>query len=321
MEMNTGLYIEIPTPCSQNWDAMSAEDGGRYCMQCNNIVYDFSQMSDAELFDFFKNSTHKPCGRFDNSQLKRNILPRQRPIVYFKKLHKIAAAVLTFASLKTIPAAAEKKGAYSFEKTEEKKTKITSISDTIVISVNVKDEFGKAFAGVAVNIGDKGYGVTDSFGTFSFKVDQTEIITGSLYFIYPGYVTIVRSYHMAMGDTKYNIQMSKYSDNNSSFLMGVPVFPSLEDLPVLQFKTGVYTLTDANKIKLASVAAKLKALPFAGISLQIYFGAEKKQNIYAFREKNIRKYLVEKEGISDSRINTQFEAGGNKNTVDIKSNY
>jgi hypothetical protein len=92
------------------------------------------------------------------------------------------------------------------------------------------------------------------------------------------------------------------------------------DYPSLSFK-GIGLTKDA-KAMLATVAAKLKASPNCNITLTGYPETSKaSQASCQKRLEATKNYLVEKEGISADRITTNCEiGGGDKNTVDIKSN-
>jgi hypothetical protein len=73
------LHLEIPQPCHEDWNKMSADGQGRYCGSCQKTVTDFTNMSDAQLIAFFKNPKPSVCGRFNGEQLERDILiPRKR---------------------------------------------------------------------------------------------------------------------------------------------------------------------------------------------------------------------------------------------------
>ncbi len=78
--MSKKLQLHIPTPCHENWDAMTPVEQGRFCGSCQKKVVDFSEMSDQQLVEFFKQpSTGSVCGRFMNDQLERDIaLPKKR---------------------------------------------------------------------------------------------------------------------------------------------------------------------------------------------------------------------------------------------------
>ena len=94
------------------------------------------------------------------------------------------------------------------------------------------------------------------------------------------------------------------------------------DLPSLSFKGNSPALTADAKAMLATAAAKLKASPNCSITVTGYPETSKaSQANCQKRVEAIKTYLVEKEGISADRITTNCEVGGgDKNTVDIKSN-
>jgi len=39
------MKIHIPEPCSENWDKMTPQGGGRYCLSCDKVVTDFTNMT------------------------------------------------------------------------------------------------------------------------------------------------------------------------------------------------------------------------------------------------------------------------------------
>ena len=101
-----------------------------------------------------------------------------------------------------------------------------------------------------------------------------------------------------------------------------PVVKCPTDYPSLSFKGISAVLTNDNKAMLHNVAEKLKANPTCNITINGYPEASKaSQAVCQKRVEAVKKYLVEKEGISADRITTNCEVGGgDKNTVDIKSN-
>jgi outer membrane protein OmpA-like peptidoglycan-associated protein len=94
------------------------------------------------------------------------------------------------------------------------------------------------------------------------------------------------------------------------------------DYPSLSFKGNGTALSTDTKAMLATVAAKMKANPNCNINITGYPETSKASQANCNRRLDvIKNYLVEKEGISADRITTNCEVGGgDKNTVDIKSN-
>jgi len=41
--------INIPNPCSENWEMMSPQEKGRFCSVCNKCVIDFTQKQPNEI--------------------------------------------------------------------------------------------------------------------------------------------------------------------------------------------------------------------------------------------------------------------------------
>jgi outer membrane protein OmpA-like peptidoglycan-associated protein len=95
------------------------------------------------------------------------------------------------------------------------------------------------------------------------------------------------------------------------------------DYPSLTFKGSSCALSNDNKAMLSAVASKMKASPTCNININGYPAASKAAQANCnCRNEAIKKYLVEKGGISADRIsiNCEVSDGANSNTVDIKSN-
>ncbi|MBB6372045.1 hypothetical protein [Chryseobacterium shigense] len=62
--------IYIPDPCSENWEAMSPREKGRFCSSCSKCVIDFTEKQPHEIEYIFKERQDEEiCGRFLNHQL------------------------------------------------------------------------------------------------------------------------------------------------------------------------------------------------------------------------------------------------------------
>ena len=126
--MSKKLQLSIPTPCHENWDAMTPVENarpddpvgrGKFCGSCQKQVVDFSNMSDRQVAAFFKKpSTGSVCGRFMSDQLERDIeIPRKR-IPWLKYFFQFAIP----AFLVSIKVSAEKTQGKIKVKTETKDT-------------------------------------------------------------------------------------------------------------------------------------------------------------------------------------------------------
>lgn len=93
------------------------------------------------------------------------------------------------------------------------------------------------------------------------------------------------------------------------------------DLPSITFRGSRSTLSSDAKAMLATVASQLKNSANCSIVITGYPAASKaSQSLCNRRTQQIRSYLVETEGISADRVDTNCEVGGgDANTVDIKS--
>jgi hypothetical protein len=78
------ISITIPTPCHENWDAMTPQDTGKFCGSCQKTVIDFSNMSDRQVAEFFKKPKGAVCGRFHTDQLDRDIRISKKRIPWMK---------------------------------------------------------------------------------------------------------------------------------------------------------------------------------------------------------------------------------------------
>ena len=50
--MSNSIKVVVPSPCSQNWNKMPAQDQGRFCKHCSHVVTDFTRMSDEEVVQY-----------------------------------------------------------------------------------------------------------------------------------------------------------------------------------------------------------------------------------------------------------------------------
>lgn len=95
--MKKPIQISIPTPCHENWQAMTPADKGRFCASCQKTVIDFTKSSDREIASVLKN-TENTCGRFRGGQLDRDlVIPKEKSSIWMAA----SAAVVSFITLGT----------------------------------------------------------------------------------------------------------------------------------------------------------------------------------------------------------------------------
>jgi hypothetical protein len=63
--------LAITKPCTVGWDKMTTAEKGKHCAHCNKTVTDFTNYTDKELVDFFKQAKGSVCGRFESHQMNR----------------------------------------------------------------------------------------------------------------------------------------------------------------------------------------------------------------------------------------------------------
>ncbi len=73
MSKKHAIKLTVPNPCSEDWNGMTPNEEGRFCLKCNKTVIDFSTFSDKELYSFFLNSKGSFCGNFNSYQLEKLI--------------------------------------------------------------------------------------------------------------------------------------------------------------------------------------------------------------------------------------------------------
>lgn len=68
--MKKNVTLSIPHPCREKWETFSSTADGGYCSTCQNVVIDFSKMTDEEIADFLIQRPRHACGRFRVDQLR-----------------------------------------------------------------------------------------------------------------------------------------------------------------------------------------------------------------------------------------------------------
>lgn len=75
--------ITIPEPCHEEWNKMTPNENGRFCLSCSKTVIDFTNMLPDEVQHFFiQNQNNSICGRLKNEQLGSLIIQIPSQILY-----------------------------------------------------------------------------------------------------------------------------------------------------------------------------------------------------------------------------------------------
>lgn len=97
------MKIVIDTPCHENWDAMSPNEKGAFCLSCQKTVIDFSIKTVEEIKNFFVKlpETESVCGRFKEEQLDEisfeHFFNQFRGWKFFQKAAVIAFFIFGFS--------------------------------------------------------------------------------------------------------------------------------------------------------------------------------------------------------------------------------
>ena len=93
--MKNKIHISIPSPCHENWAAMTPAEKGRFCASCQKKVHDFSILSDREIIDVLQKNDYV-CANASVTQL-------QKPLHIAKQKHRLwiaaSTAILSFLAL------------------------------------------------------------------------------------------------------------------------------------------------------------------------------------------------------------------------------
>lgn len=98
----------IGTPCHENWNAMTAQEQGRFCAVCSKCVVDLTGKSQTQIKEIYQESEGDLCGRMPASQaiptLKERRALREEALAAFqnsmKRMRQFAAALfMAFAFL------------------------------------------------------------------------------------------------------------------------------------------------------------------------------------------------------------------------------
>jgi hypothetical protein len=110
--MERKYKLTIPEPCTQNWEEMTSQENGRFCLSCSKTVIDFSIMSSDAIQHFFiQNQNKKICGRFKNEQLDNLIIQIPSQVLYTQtNYHKMFLLALFIAMGTTLFSCQNKDG-------------------------------------------------------------------------------------------------------------------------------------------------------------------------------------------------------------------
>jgi CarboxypepD_reg-like domain len=169
------MKVSIEKPCSESWEQMDDLGQSRFCANCQKCVTDFTQMSDRAIVQFLQNQSGEVCGRFNESQLERDLfaveLKQNKYLNAFFSM-TLASALGFSQEAKARPmhpltiAHSEKDSVPSF-----KNQLLTSKDSTLLGGIVQDAATGKPLFGATVMLEDTNIGAkTDVNGQFEFTV-------------------------------------------------------------------------------------------------------------------------------------------------------
>lgn len=180
--MSKQIYLHIPEPCHEDWEAMTPVQQGRFCQSCSKQVVDFSTMTDKQILDVMSKAAGKTCGRFSTDQLERPVVKEIPPML---KPHKLFLSAFIPAFIISGAALGQEKlqGKVVAKQTTECVRIVGDTQVSEVENINIKGrvllENKLAATGAAIRI--KGAQVAtsaDNEGRFAlpFPADKQEVI-------------------------------------------------------------------------------------------------------------------------------------------------
>lgn len=81
--------------CSENWDKMSPNEKGKFCLNCNKKVFDFESLPDSEIIHILENKKENICARIPLSKINSPLLATS----YMSKYSKLAINIIITSSI------------------------------------------------------------------------------------------------------------------------------------------------------------------------------------------------------------------------------
>lgn len=167
--------IQIPEPCSEDWNQMTPLARGRYCAVCQKEIYDFSNYTQGELIQHIQREG-KICGRIPTKYLDKELSESKanRGI----GVQGIVAATINLLVLTTATAVQGQEKVQVEQQMKDKKISSEIEQEQVeklpvVISGKVVDEDDLELPGVSVIIKGTQLGVgTDLNGNFKLEVPK-----------------------------------------------------------------------------------------------------------------------------------------------------
>jgi len=168
-------FLHINEPCTENWESMTTAEQGKFCSNCNKIVFDFTTATDAEIVKHIEAMKGEMfCGRFEENQLcrwiERSEIECSNPRLYKFLLGCLLLGAAQVANAQTNPA--QEKVA-----TQRRLDSLLNIESTKAeTDLNVCDSIKKSRIEVEQNVRIRVGGVT----SISTKIQPLFVLDGQL---------------------------------------------------------------------------------------------------------------------------------------------
>jgi Carboxypeptidase regulatory-like domain len=102
------LDLRIASPCTADWDRMVGDDRSRHCAQCNLSVYNFAELTHAEIEKLVATREGRLCARLYR-RADGTMITKDCPVGFQMKVRRISriAGVALSAAMTAIPAVAQ----------------------------------------------------------------------------------------------------------------------------------------------------------------------------------------------------------------------
>ncbi len=121
--------LKIENPCSEDWGLMAKCDDGKFCSHCSKMVIDFTRLTDDEILKMLSKNSGNVCGRLDESQMNRILVPSQQPSQ--SRIYRILAGLLLLASSGKLSAAGGRPQTEMVSKVDEADTVSKIVDDNV----------------------------------------------------------------------------------------------------------------------------------------------------------------------------------------------
>lgn len=209
--------ITIPQPCHESWAQMTPAAQGRHCAACQKTVIDFTQLTDADLLQFFKQSSGKVCGRFVAAQLKRPLRAAAAPGCALWRVW-LASVVVVLSLRAILPPTARAQTPVARQAADslplaQSRVQRPEASDSVAITGIVVDSTtSQPLYGVTVLLKGTNIGVSsDTDGKFLLEVpitffarDASPVIT----FLYVAYISQEVSLSLSQAHQPLRLRLS-----------------------------------------------------------------------------------------------------------------